>query len=53
MATCNDMKSGQVYVCESCGLELQVVASCADSEEGACSCTEPLTCCGQPLALKE
>jgi hypothetical protein len=53
MATCNDMKSNEVYVCESCGLELQVVVSCADSEEGACSCTEPVTCCGQPLALKE
>jgi hypothetical protein len=45
------MKSGEVYVCSSCGLELQVVASCADT--GACSCTEPVTCCGAPLTRKD
>ena len=52
MASCNEMKSGEVYVCQSCGLELQVVSSCADNAEAACSCTEPITCCGQPLILK-
>jgi hypothetical protein len=53
MASCNEMKSGEVYVCGGCGLEIEVLKSCADSEEGACSCTEPLSCCGQPLTLKK
>jgi len=44
------MKAGEVYVCKSCGLEVQVLTSCADT--GACSCTEPVSCCGQPLTLK-
>lgn len=51
MAHCHEMKSGEVYVCSSCGLELQVVKSCADT--GACSCTEPVECCGKPLELKK
>jgi len=46
------MKAGEVYVCEGCGLEIQVLRSCSDSEEGACSCTEPLSCCGGDLTLK-
>ena len=53
MASCNEMKAGEVYVCGQCGLELQVLKSCADSEEEACACTEPLTCCGGPLMLKQ
>ena len=53
MASCSGMKAGEVYVCAGCGLEIQVVKSCADSEEGACSCSEPLSCCGGPLALKK
>ncbi len=28
MASCHEMKMGQVYVCEGCGLELQVVKEC-------------------------
>jgi hypothetical protein len=52
MAGCSEMKAGEIYVCEDCGLEIQVVKSCADSEEGACSCSQPLTCCGGELVLK-
>ncbi|HEY5168077.1 MAG TPA: hypothetical protein VIK03_01595 [Thermoleophilia bacterium] len=52
MASCSEMKAGEIYVCEDCGLEIQVVKSCADSEEGACSCSQPLTCCGGELVLK-
>lgn len=47
MPTCNEMKTGETYECERCGLELKVVASCAD--KGGCSCSEPFTCCGKPL----
>ena len=53
MAVCSEMKAGEVYACESCGLELQVVKTCADEEEGACGCSEAITCCGKPLALKQ
>ena len=52
MAACSEMKAGEVYVCENCDLEIQVVHSCADSEEGACACAESLSCCGGPLVLK-
>ncbi len=30
MPTCNEMKTGETYECESCGLELTVAVSCAD-----------------------
>jgi hypothetical protein len=53
MATCSEMKVGEVYVCQHCELEIQVVRSCADSEEGACACAEAMTCCGGPLTLKK
>ena len=52
MAACSEMKAGEVYVCENCELEIQVVRSCADSDEGACACAESLSCCGGSLALK-
>jgi hypothetical protein len=53
MTKCHEMKVGETYVCEDCGLELQVVKTCAEQETGACGCLEPLSCCGKPLALKE
>ena len=28
MASCHEMKQGEVYVCKDCGLELKVVAQC-------------------------
>jgi hypothetical protein len=53
MAACSEMKVGEVYVCEHCDLEIQVVHSCTDSEEGACACAELLSFCGGPLVLKQ
>ena len=53
MTKCHEMKVGETYVCEDCGLELQVVKTCAEQETGACGCLEPLSCCGKPLVLKE
>jgi hypothetical protein len=53
MTKCHEMKVGETYVCEDCGLELQVVKTCAEQETGACGCLEPLSCCGKPLALKK
>ena len=57
MPSCHDMKLGQVYVCEGCGLELQVVQECEECGEDAaeCGCVEHCTfaCCGEELKLKE
>jgi hypothetical protein len=50
MAHCHDMTVGEIYVCESCGMELQVLKGC--DEGSACSCAEDLQCCGKPLTLK-
>jgi hypothetical protein len=52
MASCSEVKAGEVYVCENCNLEIQVLKSCADDEEAACACAESLACCGGPLVLK-
>jgi hypothetical protein len=57
MAMCHEMKPDETYVCANCGLELKVMRSCDAGEDydggpGTCSCTEPVTCCGQPLTLK-
>jgi hypothetical protein len=53
------MKKGEVYICEDCGLELQVLKECKDAgtpaEECACHATaDPCTmsCCGKDLVKK-
>jgi len=56
MPLCKDMKKGQIYLCEDCGIELQVVAECDEcgSETGECvqeTCT--FECCGKELVLKK
>jgi len=57
MATnCHDMKLGEVYVCEDCGLELKVVKECRSSGKPADECGCPpctFTCCGKTLVLKK
>ena len=57
MPSCHEMKLGEVYVCEGCGLELKVVhecKECGESEE-ACSCVEHCSfeCCGQEMKRKQ
>ncbi len=56
MSNCHDMKLGQVYVCEACSLELEVVKECEVCEKDAadCECVEhgTFSCCGEPLKLK-
>ena len=54
MSKCGDMKMGEVYACEDCGLELEVVRECCGEAEGStCDC-EPcaITCCGKELTKK-
>ena len=62
MASCHDMKKGEIYHCPDCGLELQVIAECTDcqksSHDGSCECSEEdhdcceMSCCGKPLVKK-
>ncbi len=58
MTICNEMKMNQVYVCESCGLELKVVKECDECGEessAACGCKEACSfeCCGEPMKLRD
>jgi hypothetical protein len=50
------MQLGQVYFCEGCGLELQVVKECDECGEEAaeCACEEHCTfsCCGEEMKLR-
>lgn len=53
------MRKGDIYVCEDCGLELQVVNECKDAGTPAeeCGChpkADPCTfsCCGKDLVKK-
>jgi len=59
MTSCHDMKTGDAFYCEECGLELQVVKECTDtkpvtSECGCCTtvATCSFSCCGGELKKK-
>ena len=56
MPNCHEMELGQVYVCEDCGLELEVVKECVECGEDAasCECEEhcDFSCCGEEMKLK-
>jgi predicted RNA-binding protein with PUA domain len=60
MLNCHEMRTGQIYVCDVCGIELQVVKDCEDTgkTEEECRCTVPaeaacaFSCCGEELRLK-
>jgi hypothetical protein len=55
MLSCHEMKKGQIYGCEECGLKLQVIQECDECGEDAaeCGCEEHCTfsCCGEELRL--
>ncbi len=56
MLHCHDLKKGQVYLCEDCGLELEVIQECEEctDEEGSCIHEEcKFVCCDKELTLKE
>ena len=56
MPSCHQMKLGQVYACEDCGLELEVVKECEEcgTEEGECTIADcTFQCCGEEMKLKE
>ena len=52
MANCAEMKEGDIYKCETCGLELQVTKTCACSAGEEISCSVPLQCCGKDMVKK-
>jgi len=56
MARCDEMREGERYVCEQCGLEIEVVEECShlvgDEAEEVCR-VEDFICCGEPMTLKE
>ena len=55
MLSCHDMKKDQVYVCESCGIELKVLKECKnagiaeDQHDHEC-CN--FVCCEKEMTLK-
>lgn len=50
MANCNEMKEGEIFVCEKCGLELRVHKTCkCGGADGTVQCSVPLQCCGQEM----
>jgi hypothetical protein len=51
---CDDLKLDQVWVCETCGLEIKVVKECDCSQGKSKTCSPDLclSCCDKPLKLK-
>ena len=52
MARCDEMREGDVYYCERCGLEIEVIEECSheDGEEAEETCrVEEFVCCGEPM----
>jgi len=55
MTNCHEMRTGQVYTCEECGVELQILKPCKESATPAenCDCAPcAFSCCGKDLKLK-
>ncbi len=58
MSTCLEMKKGDIYSCDTCGLEMQVTKVCEGEGEQSCGmhgeekdeCT--FICCGEELKKK-
>ena len=53
MANCAEIKKGDVYVCETCGLELQVSKTCSCGSGSGDTCSVPLQCCGKNMVKKQ
>ena len=49
MANCAEMKEGDLYKCESCGLELKVTKTCSCGSGSGDACSVPLQCCGKEM----
>jgi hypothetical protein len=49
MANCCDMKEGDLFVCDICGLELKVAKACTCDHDSEFACDAPLMCCGKDM----
>jgi len=60
MPSCHEMRKGDIYTCEECGLELQVTKECKDAGTPVdeCGCHEfdesgcTFSCCGKEMTKK-
>lgn len=55
MASCHEMKKGDTYVCNDCGIELQVTKQCKNfgiSEEAHDHDTCNFICCEKEMVAK-
>ena len=52
MANCCEMKEGDLFVCDACGLELIVKKACTCDTEAPEKCNVPLQCCNQKMTKK-
>jgi hypothetical protein len=52
MANCGDMKEGDLYQCNTCGLELAVKKACSCSTGSEDACSVDLQCCGKEMTKK-
>jgi hypothetical protein len=51
VTSCSEMKKGQIYACPDCGVELQVIKECSDTDHcGLEQCK--LVCCDKEMELK-
>ncbi len=59
MPTCHEMHKGDIFICESCGLKIQVIEECDEvgsAVEDCCchpqaeACT--FSCCGKEMVRK-
>ena len=56
MTNCHELKKGDIYFCEGCGLELQEIKECKEvgTSVDACSCSPcNFACCNEELKLKK
>ncbi|EGS31699.1 hypothetical protein [Urinicoccus massiliensis] len=54
--SCGEMKKGDVYKCQDCGFEIEVINECDCDKDEACQpgqdhCCE-FTCCGKEMVRK-
>ena len=52
MANCGDMKEGDLFFCETCGLELEVKKACSCSTGSEDACSVPLMCFSKEMTKK-
>ena len=52
MPGCTQVKKGDKFYCEECGLELEVTNSCNCGEDDASCSSETIACCGHEMKVK-